>query len=104
VYTASAVGESIQSLIAAGERRIILDLSGVSAVDSSGLGTLVANARSMAQAGGTLSVAGLSARVRKILEVTHLAKYFAIQPVSSPVQEEVGACATGGSTSPRGGD
>jgi anti-sigma B factor antagonist len=103
VYTASAVGESIQSLIAAGERTVTLDFSAVTAVDSSGLGTLVANAKSMAEAGGSMHLKGLSRRMRRALEVTHLAEYFMIEAEARSSDEALEVCTVGDGPSARGG-
>ncbi len=79
VYTASTVGQTIQSLIAEGARDVVLDLTSVTRVDSSGLGTLVGNAKSIASTGGAIWLVGLDSRASKMLTVTRLAKYFKIR-------------------------
>jgi anti-sigma B factor antagonist len=76
VYTASAVGEAIQSAIADGALRITLDLTSVSVVDSSGLGTLVGNAQTLRSMGGRISIVGMRPRLKKVLEITGLCRYF----------------------------
>ncbi|MFZ1948016.1 MAG: STAS domain-containing protein [bacterium] len=93
VYSASVVGQAIQSLIADGSRRIVLDLSSVGAIDSSGLGTLVGNAKSMSSAGGSIVLAGVSQRVKRVLEITNLDRYFVIQdePAGDAGEREVQA-------------
>jgi anti-sigma B factor antagonist len=91
VYTASAVGETIQSLITDGVTEIVLDLSGVTRLDSSGLGTLVGNAKAMASAGGAIWLSGLNYRIRRMLEVTNLAKYFGIQDEADNILAELEA-------------
>jgi anti-sigma B factor antagonist len=78
VYTASSLGQTIQSLIEDGCAGIVLDMSSVGRLDSSGLGTLVGNAKSMASNGGAIWLVGMSYRVRKTLEITNLARYFRI--------------------------
>ena len=78
VYSASVLGQAIQSLIADGVRTIVLDLSLVGAVDSSGIGTLVGNAKSMASAGGRVNLVGVNDRVKRVLEITNLDRYFGI--------------------------
>jgi anti-sigma B factor antagonist len=78
VYSASVLGEAIQSLIADGVRSIVIDLSAVQSIDSSGLGTLVGNARSMASAGGSISLNGVTDRLRRTLTITNLDRYFSI--------------------------
>jgi anti-sigma B factor antagonist len=79
VYTASTVGQTIQSLIEDGFKDVMLDLSAVKRLDSSGLGTLVGNAKSIASNGGRIWLVGVSYRIRKMLEVTSLARYFEIR-------------------------
>lgn len=59
-------------------RNIILDLSFVGAIDSSGIGTLVGNAKSMASAGGRINLVGVTDRVRRVLEIMNLDRYFGI--------------------------
>lgn len=78
VYTASAVGEAIQSAIADGTSRVALDLTSVSIVDSSGLGTLVGNAQTINTLGGCISLVGVRPRLRRVLEITGLCRYFNI--------------------------
>ena len=78
VYTASAVGEAIQSAIADGASYITLDLTSVSIVDSSGLGTLVGNAQTINSLGGSISLVGMRPRLRRVLEITGLCRYFKI--------------------------
>jgi anti-sigma B factor antagonist len=92
VYTASAVGETIQSLIADGAREIALDLSSVTRLDSSGLGTLVGNARSIGSSGGAIILAGMNPRVRRVLEVTNLAQYFRIADEVDRILEGTEIC------------
>jgi anti-anti-sigma factor len=79
VYSASVVGQAIQSLIADGVKQIVLDLSSVGSIDSSGLGTLVGNAKAIASNGGSISLVGASGRVRKMLAITNLDRYFQIE-------------------------
>jgi anti-anti-sigma factor len=88
VYSASVLGQAIQSLIADGSRRIVLDLSSVGAIDSSGLGTLVGNAKSMSSAGGCIVLAGLNDRVRRVLAITNLDQYFVIEDESGGPADE----------------
>jgi anti-sigma B factor antagonist len=78
VYTASAVGEAIQSAIADGALRVRLDLTSVSVIDSSGLGTLVGNAQIINTRGGFISLIGVRPRLKRVLEITGLCRYFNI--------------------------
>ena len=66
-------GESIE---AAG--LVILDLKGVSAIDSAGLGEMVALHMWARGHGRALKVTGLSSRIRHLLELTNLTSVFEI--------------------------
>ena len=62
----------------ASPRVIILDLSSVQYVDSSGVGALVGLLTSVRSAGGDLRLAGVNDRVKKVLQITHLVDIFKI--------------------------
>jgi len=59
-------------------QRVILDLTGVGYVDSSGVGTIVELKRRAMQDNGTVILVGLQARVRSLFEITRLDKFFTI--------------------------
>jgi anti-sigma B factor antagonist len=59
-------------------RQIILDLSGVSAIDSAGLGELVALHLWAQGNGSCLKLVGLSSRIFHLLELTNLTSLFQI--------------------------
>lgn len=63
----------------AGEGRVILDLSRVEFIDSSGLGAIVA---AMKQISGTrrMELAGLTETVQKVFRLTRMDTIFAIHP------------------------
>lgn len=69
------------ALLALGERkpkRVIVDLSAVTYVDSSGVGTLVEFKRRLERGGGRVILAGLQPRVRSVFEITKLDQFFTI--------------------------
>ncbi|MDH3254639.1 MAG: STAS domain-containing protein [Acidobacteriota bacterium] len=68
----AAVREAIQSALTAGAQRILLDLDGVTALDSSGVGELMSAYTSIANRGGLLKLARLSPKVDSVLQVTRL--------------------------------
>jgi anti-anti-sigma factor len=55
---------------------VTVDLSGVTFIDSSGLGTLVQAHQRISLAGGRLTVSGSRPNVQKTFEITHLADTF----------------------------
>ena len=57
-------------------KRIILNLSGVTYIDSGGLGTLVALYTSARNNGGSIKLANLTPRVGDLLQVTKLVTIF----------------------------
>ncbi|HOO17507.1 MAG: STAS domain-containing protein [Phycisphaerae bacterium] len=59
-------------------KRLIVDLSDVSYMDSSGVGTMVEIKRLVERGGGRLVLAGLQPRVRSVFEVTQLDRFFDI--------------------------
>jgi anti-anti-sigma factor len=70
------VEELIGSLLAQGVRRIVVDLAGVTHIDSTGIGVLIASLGKVTQAGGALVMAGASGVVREGFRVTRLDRIF----------------------------
>ncbi len=69
-------------------RHLVLDLSGVSYIDSSGLGTLVGVYSSARANGADIKLAGLNPRLRDLLQITKLVTVF---EVFDTVQEALAA-------------
>jgi anti-sigma B factor antagonist len=63
-------------MVIAQSKRIVLNLSGVSYIDSGGLGTLVALYTTARNAGGSIKLANLTPRVGDLLQVTKLVTIF----------------------------
>ena len=72
---ATALRTTLKDALAS-TRKIVLDLSGVSYIDSGGLGTLVGVYSSARAAGAEIKLAGLGRRVRDVLQVTKLVTVF----------------------------
>ncbi|MEP6645315.1 MAG: STAS domain-containing protein [Acidobacteriaceae bacterium] len=60
------------------DSRIIINLGGVTYIDSGGLGTLVAIYTTARNAGGTIKLANLTRRVGDLLQITKLATVFEV--------------------------
>ncbi|MBM3320682.1 MAG: STAS domain-containing protein [Candidatus Eisenbacteria bacterium] len=60
----------------AGESRVVLDLSELEFVDSSGLGVFVRIMKEARARGGDVRLAGAANEVRKVLELTRLNRVF----------------------------
>lgn len=69
---------ALLEIVAARPRRVIMDLSGVGYMDSSGMGTIVEFRRKVDPAGEVLVLAGLQPRVRSVMEITKLDHFFRI--------------------------
>ena len=66
------VRETVQSALASGSRKLVLDMSGVTKLDSSGIGELISAYTSVKNRGGGMAIAGLSPRLATVLQVTQL--------------------------------
>jgi anti-sigma B factor antagonist len=69
-----------QDLVARGDGRVVVDLSDLCFVDSSGLAVLVAALKAAREGGGDVRLCGLNHAVRSVLEATRLMRLFAIHP------------------------
>jgi anti-sigma B factor antagonist len=67
---------TIRGLIAANRLRIILDLKGVSAVDSAGIGELIGAYVPLKTKGGVLKLLNPTKNVHVVLQITNLSKVF----------------------------
>lgn len=72
LVSAPAAKARIDALVAAGQSRIVVDLSGVDYIDSSGLGALIGALKSTRQASGDLRIAAPGQQVRAVLHLTNI--------------------------------
>lgn len=72
VTSAAVLRDALEALIADGRRRLTLDLSDVTFLDSTGLGIVVGRLKRLARHGGTMSVAASHERVRRVFTITGL--------------------------------
>ena len=77
---ASALNEMLHKLTEKRKKRIILDLSGVRKMNSSGLGMLIGALTSVKNAGGELKVAAASKKIESLLVITKLSTIFDLYP------------------------
>jgi len=61
-------------------KRVLVDFSGVTYIDSSGLATLIEMMQKVNKIGGQMRLSNLSDKVRNIFEITKLDKLFQIYP------------------------
>lgn len=73
---ASAFRDMIRDLASKGDKKLLLNLSEVSYIDSSGIGELVSGFTTVTNHGGSLKLVGLSKRVKDLLQITKLYTVF----------------------------
>lgn len=74
----NALREKIKSLLASGKKKIVLNMSNVTYIDSAGLGTLVAAHHSAKTQGSGLRLYNLGAKFQEVLQVTKLLTVFEV--------------------------
>ena len=72
--------DQFATAIAAGHRKLIVDLSKVGFVDSAGLGSLIGGMRAARQAGGDLRIANPSEQAKMLLSLTSLDQVLKVHP------------------------
>jgi anti-sigma B factor antagonist len=90
VYSAPSLKESIMDLLDSGANTVVVDLTGVAFLDSTGLGALVEARTATAGAGGALPLVCNQERIIKLFTITGLDEVFAIH---STVDEAVASLA-----------
>ncbi len=84
VAGAPALKDAISEAVKNGQPRVVLDLEGVSFVDSTGLGSVIAALKQIRSSQGDLRLAAPNQQVRVVLELTTLDRVF---PYYSTVEE-----------------
>jgi anti-sigma B factor antagonist len=81
---------AIKKLVESGEKNVLLNLAGVTHIDSSGLGELVAGYTTIERAGGQLKLLKLSDRVIDLMTITKLFTVFDVFDEESTAVESFG--------------
>lgn len=68
--------KAVESALEHGLKKIVLDLRGARAVDSSGLGELIRAKSSVRDSGGQIVLTGVNDKVQDVLEMTRLIGVF----------------------------
>ena len=71
-----ALRDAIRNLSDTGKQKLLLNLAGVSYIDSSGIGELIANYTTVSRQGGQLKLLKLTDRVQNLLVITKLLTVF----------------------------
>lgn len=87
VYTSPQLQDALMQAAEQGHRQVVVDLSGVGFIDSSGLGVLVGSKKRMAAQAGRLRLVITDPNLVKIFRITGFADMFEIY---SSVAEAIG--------------
>jgi anti-anti-sigma factor len=72
--------QTIRQIVQDGGRTVLLDLTHVSYVDSTGIGEIAGAYTRVVRAGGSLCLFGVSPRIQELLDTTNLATVIASFP------------------------
>jgi len=75
-FETGALRDSISRLLKQGHKDIVLNLSGLQYLDSSGIGELARVYVSVVKQSGQMKVIGLSSKIEEVLKITHLYQVF----------------------------
>ncbi len=76
----AVIEERISELVQQGHKKIVVDLTGVTHIDSTGIGRFIASLGKVNAAGGALLMAGAGGMVREGFRVTRLDRIFRFYP------------------------
>ncbi len=74
----NSLRDTVRELVGHGERKILLDMAGVTYIDSTGLGELVSAYTSVRNQGGQLKLAHLGQRAYDLMKLTKLVTVFEV--------------------------
>jgi anti-sigma B factor antagonist len=90
LYTAPEFKERMVELIERGKKRIVVDLSEATFIDSTTLGVLVGGVKRLRPANGSLALVCTDQNITKIFEITGLDRVF---PIHATREEALGSFA-----------
>jgi anti-sigma B factor antagonist len=74
----STLREKVKNLVAEGKKKIVLNMNGVTYIDSSGLGALVAAYSSSKSGGASMRLSNLGSNLNQLLQITKLLTIFEV--------------------------
>ena len=78
VYTAPRLRDCLTDLVSAGRHHVVVDMTGVAFLDSTGLGVLVGALKKVRAEDGSLEIVCSSQRLLRIFSITGLSSVFTI--------------------------
>jgi anti-sigma B factor antagonist len=85
---APALKNQVEENVAAGQDRIVIDLTEVVFIDSSGLGALISGLKATRQAGGDLRIAQVPQQVMTVLRLTNLDRVLRAYPTAADASRD----------------
>jgi anti-sigma B factor antagonist len=89
LYTAPALKAALREAIDEGGRRVLVDLSDATFIDSTTLGVLIGAVKRLRPDGGELAIACHDPNIRKIFSITLLDRIFEIFPTVDAAVEHL---------------
>jgi anti-sigma B factor antagonist len=93
LYSAPELGRALDAAIDRGSRRLLVDLSGTTFIDSTALGVLIGALKRLRPYGGELAIACLEQSVRTVFELTHLDRSLPLFATCAEAQDYLRASA-----------
>ena len=78
IATTPTVRSALDAAIQSGHKKIVVDLTGLNFIDSTGLGVLIGGLRRAREAGGRVMLVAAEGRILRLLRVTGLLRIFAV--------------------------
>jgi anti-sigma B factor antagonist len=74
---------AVDNLVREQQKKIIFDLSGVTYIDSTGIGIIMMSAGQVKQSGGEVRVAGAAGHVEQVLKMTNVHQVLGLHPTTA---------------------
>jgi stage II sporulation protein AA (anti-sigma F factor antagonist) len=89
--TAPALEQHLVDLLTRGERRIVIDLSGVEYISSAGLRVMLLVARRVGDVNGRLGLCAMADSVRQVFQLAGFLPLFAVQETRDAAVQQIAA-------------
>jgi anti-sigma B factor antagonist len=96
LHTANELRDRLTEAIERGPGSLVVDLSGVTFLDSMALGVLLGGMKRLRQQGGQLRLVVPATDIRRIFEITLLDRVFALSPTRADALSEQDSSTSGG--------
>jgi anti-sigma B factor antagonist len=83
------IEQQVDEIIRQDGRWVIFDLSGVTYVDSTGIGIIVRSLGRLKELGGTLRLAGVKGMVEGVLKLTQIIKIIEVYPTAADASQDL---------------